>query len=133
MTVLPLMVLAFASTLILAQNEPQENEVQLSSTCLKNGYVRDDSDCNRYYKCIDDGDGGFVKVQFKCDANQFWDEEINACNDEQKIKNPKCTVTISDVKSTTKRSPGTSLEEISDQLMQFWNNFVSLIKSILYP
>nr|CAD7578249.1 unnamed protein product [Timema californicum] len=47
--------------------------------CTQPGYVRDPSDCQVYYQCVDEG--GFYEIfKFKCSDGTYFDPTIDVCN-----------------------------------------------------
>ncbi|XP_045772326.1 mucin-22-like [Maniola jurtina] len=48
--------------------------------CKSSGFIGDNSDCQKFYRCVDNGDGGFVKHEFMCGEGTVWDTKIEACN-----------------------------------------------------
>ncbi|XP_034830826.1 uncharacterized protein Mur89F [Maniola hyperantus] len=48
--------------------------------CKSSGFIGDNSDCQKFYRCVDNGNGGFVKHEFMCGEGTVWDSKIEACN-----------------------------------------------------
>ncbi|XP_030020551.2 serine-rich adhesin for platelets [Manduca sexta] len=86
-----------------------------SSYCKKDGFIGDESDCKIFYRCVNDGKGGFIKYEYKCGEGTVWDQSIEACNHAWAVK--ECGVrneTIHDINdSTSETMPITSSEHVS--------------------
>lgn len=42
--------------------------------------------CSKFYRCVDNGKGGFNKYEFECGPGTVWDQEILGCNHEGAVK-----------------------------------------------
>ncbi|XP_015913629.2 mucin-22 [Parasteatoda tepidariorum] len=96
-----------------------------SSKCQDEGYFRNPSDCNRFYRCVDfSGEKQeFVRYDFKCPDGLVFDETNNVCNwpdqsapceggsedkDNTESSKPSESSTEKDAISTTTMSPSSS-------------------------
>nr|XP_032523715.1 LOW QUALITY PROTEIN: serine-rich adhesin for platelets-like [Danaus plexippus plexippus] len=62
------------STTTLKQTLLSQNE------CTTNGFIGDSRDCKKFYRCVENGDGGYTKYEFSCGDETVWDPVIEACN-----------------------------------------------------
>lgn len=58
----------------------ESNHESSGDICSKEGFIGDRKDCKKFYRCVDNGRGGFIKYEFTCGEGTVWDSEINACN-----------------------------------------------------
>ncbi|CAH2235258.1 jg20633 [Pararge aegeria aegeria] len=58
-----------------------------SKECESSGFMNDVNDCQKFYRCVDNGNGGFVKHEFMCGTETVWDSEIEACNHKWAVAN----------------------------------------------
>lgn len=58
--------------------------------CVEEGFLGDENDCQKFYRCVGDGKGKFMKYEFTCSSGTVWDPEINGCNHPWASKNEKC-------------------------------------------
>ncbi|XP_041978469.1 serine-rich adhesin for platelets [Aricia agestis] len=56
------------------------DNIYSGDTCLSNGIFGDSNDCRIFYRCVDNGQGKFVKYVYKCDEGTFWDPTTQSCN-----------------------------------------------------
>lgn len=52
----------------------------INNQCASSGYVGDDQNCKKFYRCVENGQGGFIKYEFTCGQGTVWDQAIQACN-----------------------------------------------------
>lgn len=50
------------------------------ATCTKEGFMEDPTNCKLFYRCVDNGRGGFTRYQFSCGEGTVWDQSIESCN-----------------------------------------------------
>jgi Chitin binding Peritrophin-A domain len=55
--------------------------------CEREGYMADPTDCHKFIRCVDDGNGGFHHYDFTCGDGTAWDDTIMACNHEHMVPN----------------------------------------------
>ncbi|XP_014210861.1 chitinase-3-like protein 1 [Copidosoma floridanum] len=56
------------------------SSTQNSVSCNDAGYERDPFNCSVYYYCQPDGNGGFIRHNYKCPDNLYYDEDLRICN-----------------------------------------------------
>lgn len=42
---------------------------------------------SKFYRCVDNGKGGFNKYEFECGPGTVWDQDIQGCNYASQVKN----------------------------------------------
>ncbi|CAH1973827.1 unnamed protein product [Acanthoscelides obtectus] len=40
----------------------------------------DSNDCTKFYRCVNNGAGGFIKYEFSCAPGTVWDQDVSTCN-----------------------------------------------------
>lgn len=85
-----------------------------NDTCEQEGYYGNSEDCTKFYRCVDNGKGGFTKYDFDCGEGTIWDQDITTCNHPQDVSNPSCKQSDSSTSSTTTTSSSTTSSS-SDQ------------------
>ncbi|XP_072379768.1 chitinase-3-like protein 1 [Diabrotica undecimpunctata] len=63
-----------------ANSESASNTRVQSNGCTKVGYIRDSSDCSKFYYCSADASGSLVGTQFTCTQGLYFDTTSNVCN-----------------------------------------------------
>lgn len=53
-----------------------------SNKCDSEGFFSNSKDCKKFYRCVDDGKGGYTKYDFTCGDGTIWDQQSQACNHE---------------------------------------------------
>ncbi|XP_047516344.1 serine-rich adhesin for platelets-like [Pieris napi] len=48
--------------------------------CTSSGFIGDANDCQKFYRCVDNGSGKFTQYEFTCGENTVWDSSIESCN-----------------------------------------------------
>ncbi|XP_034126734.1 serine-rich adhesin for platelets isoform X2 [Drosophila guanche] len=76
-------------------------------------FLADKENCAKFYRCVDNGKGGFTMVSFTCPPNTLWDPEANSCNhpdqiQSQPLKCKKVTSSSSSSNSTSSSSSSTT-------------------------
>ncbi|XP_026317509.1 uncharacterized protein LOC113228424 [Hyposmocoma kahamanoa] len=72
-----------------------------NDSCEQEGYYGNSEDCKKFYRCVDNGKGGFTKYDFDCGEGTIWDQDITTCNHPQDVSNPSCKQNDSSTSSTT--------------------------------
>ncbi|KAJ8730088.1 hypothetical protein PYW07_017126 [Mythimna separata] len=80
-------------------NEQTQRPAASSGTCTSEGFYGDQNDCKKFYRCVDNGKGGYTKYDFACGDGTVWDQEIQACNHES--SNKKCSPSSQPTAQTT--------------------------------
>ncbi|CAH0397875.1 unnamed protein product [Chilo suppressalis] len=62
-----------------------------NDVCKQEGYFGNTNVCTKFYRCVDDGKGGFIKYDFDCGEGTIWDQDLTTCNHPQDVANPSCT------------------------------------------
>ncbi|KOB70017.1 Uncharacterized protein OBRU01_10251 [Operophtera brumata] len=77
-----------SSTASIDKEDSQETQKPQSSSgaCKSEGFNADTTDCKKFYRCVDDGKGGYTKYNFTCGAGTVWNQEILACDHESDDK-----------------------------------------------
>ncbi|XP_045448775.1 serine-rich adhesin for platelets-like [Melitaea cinxia] len=63
------------------------NVINSKQECQSIGFMGDQYNCKRFYRCVDNGNGGFTKFEFSCGEGTAWDSNIEACNHESAVQN----------------------------------------------
>ncbi|KAL4713248.1 hypothetical protein ACJJTC_013178 [Scirpophaga incertulas] len=77
------------NTTAIAPSISESTTTNLKNICKNSGFMRDAIDCKKFYRCVDDGQGSFIKYEFICGEGTFWDQSIESCNHEWAVNN--CT------------------------------------------
>ncbi|XP_023941328.2 mucin-22 [Bicyclus anynana] len=80
--------------------------------CESSGFMSDKNDCRKFYRCVDNGDGGFIKHEFKCGDGTVWDTKIEACNHKWAVE--KCGGSSNEIVETTTTTKATISTTLSD-------------------
>ncbi|KAJ2946068.1 hypothetical protein O0L34_g4986 [Tuta absoluta] len=75
-----------------------------SDKCEKEGYYGNSQDCTKFYRCVDDGNGGFTKYDFDCGEGTIWDQDVTTCNHPRDVTNPSCQQSSNSESSTSSSS-----------------------------
>lgn len=57
--------------------------------CRQEGFIGDSEDCHKFYRCVDNGKGGFTRYDFVCGEGTAWNSDITACDYEENVKTCK--------------------------------------------
>ncbi|CAK1547210.1 unnamed protein product [Leptosia nina] len=79
----------------------ETNENSGKNTCNEEGYFGDTDDCKNFYRCVSNGNGGYVKYDFTCGEGTVWDQEITACNHPRDVEYLSCSTESAKNDSTT--------------------------------
>lgn len=52
--------------------------------CDKEGFMADSSNCKKFYRCVANGDGSYIKYDFDCPEGTAWSQELETCDFEDK-------------------------------------------------
>ncbi|KAJ0177233.1 hypothetical protein K1T71_007242 [Dendrolimus kikuchii] len=58
----------------------KESVYPINDICSDEGFYGSKDNCKKFYRCVDNGHGGFIKYEFTCGEGTAWDDSINACN-----------------------------------------------------
>ncbi|KAJ8728162.1 hypothetical protein PYW08_016547 [Mythimna loreyi] len=84
-------------------NEQTQRPAVSSGTCTSEGFYGDQNDCKKFYRCVDNGKGGYTKYDFACGDGTIWDQEMQTCNHES--SNKKCSLSSPPNAQTTEHQP----------------------------
>lgn len=80
--------------------------------CDKEGFMADTSNCKKFYRCVANGDGSYIKYDFDCPEGTAWSQELETCDYEDKAtgcaRNPDGSTTTSPSSTTTTSSSSTT-------------------------
>lgn len=76
--------------------------------CESEGFFGDTSDCNLFYRCVDDGKGGFIKYEYTCGDGTIWDQDLTTCNHQNNVVKPSCKQDNSSNGSSTSNNTGSA-------------------------
>ncbi|KAI5651882.1 chitin binding peritrophin-A domain-containing protein [Phthorimaea operculella] len=76
--------------------------------CEKEGYYGNSQDCTKFYRCVDNGNGGFTKYDFDCGEGTIWDQDVTTCNHPRDVSNPSCQQSDNSESSTSSSSTTSS-------------------------
>lgn len=48
------------------------------------------NNCNKFYRCVSNGKGGYTKYDFNCGGGTIWDPDTDTCNHPYAVTNKKC-------------------------------------------
>uniref|UniRef100_A0A2H1VY42 SFRICE_028671 n=1 Tax=Spodoptera frugiperda TaxID=7108 RepID=A0A2H1VY42_SPOFR len=85
-----------------SENQTQKPQVS-SDVCESEGFYGDKNDCKKFYRCVDNGKGGYTKYDFTCGEGTVWDQEIQACNHASSNQNCSYSAVPASSTSTTNR------------------------------
>lgn len=72
--------------------------------CDKEGFMADSSNCKKFYRCVDNGKGGFTKYDFECPEGTAWSQEVETCDYADKVTG--CAKSSESSGSTTQQTTG---------------------------
>lgn len=73
-----------APTITYSTNGPGDNE------CRRDGFMGDDKDCRKFYRCVNNQRGGFTKYEFMCSETTIWDDDMQNCNHPWAVRRRRC-------------------------------------------
>lgn len=94
--------------------------------CRQEGFIGDDKDCHKFYRCVDNGKGGLTRYEFTCGEGTAWSQELETCDYEANVncssspssssnstttQAPPCNTTESTTTSTTTTPKPTTTTE----------------------
>lgn len=51
-----------------------------NNDCTGEGFVGDRTNCSKFYRCVSNGQYGYIKYPFSCGPGTVWDQFTLACN-----------------------------------------------------
>lgn len=70
------------STTSTTTSKPPPND----GVCRQEGFIGDDKDCHKFYRCVDNGKGGLTRYEFTCAEGTAWSQELTTCDYEANVK-----------------------------------------------
>lgn len=58
--------------------------------CSQEGFFGDSENCNKFYRCVSNGQNGYNRYDFDCAQGTVWDQERQTCNFASAVENPTC-------------------------------------------
>ncbi|KAF4519953.1 hypothetical protein B566_EDAN005452, partial [Ephemera danica] len=68
-----------------ATSEDSSSEGTGKDQCSSEGFHPTNGDCKKFYRCVDNGKGGFDKYDFVCGDGTVFDPKHNVCNHERDV------------------------------------------------
>ncbi|XP_052759372.1 serine-rich adhesin for platelets [Galleria mellonella] len=81
----------------------------IGNNCIASGFIGDENDCKKFYRCVDNGQGGYIRYEFSCGQGTVWDSKIEACNHGWAVE--KCGG--SDINNINKVETTTAMDSIT--------------------
>lgn len=75
---------------------------------------------SKFYRCVDNGNGGFIKYEFQCGPGTVWDQEIQGCNHAWAVKNCGGSLVASDSSSFSNQSSNSNSQSSSSSSSSSW-------------
>ncbi|KAK0170330.1 hypothetical protein PV328_010905 [Microctonus aethiopoides] len=66
------------------------------SECQQEGFFANPNDCKKFFRCVDDGRGSYLKYDFTCGDGTVWDPTIEGCNHAWAVKRNDCSTSSQD-------------------------------------
>lgn len=64
-----------------SSSQPPPND----GVCREEGFIGDDKDCHKFYRCVDNGKGGLTRYEFSCAEGTAWSTELTTCDYEENV------------------------------------------------
>nr|XP_026488378.1 uncharacterized protein LOC113395051 [Vanessa tameamea] len=93
----------------------QEN----SFSCTSDGFIGDSDNCRKFYRCVSDSRGGFLRYEFMCSESTIWDDNIQSCNHAWAVRNKRCGRGDFEIKNDNVNS----VQSLNEPNQQKENNF----------
>ncbi|XP_013142956.1 PREDICTED: mucin-22-like [Papilio polytes] len=93
-------IMPIKSTTLTAESTSIKEDASIIAECNSEGYFGNQEDCQKFYRCVNDGKGKFVRYDYICGEGTIWDQDILTCNHPRDVINRSC-----DNKSTSASSP----------------------------
>ncbi|XP_045526846.1 serine-rich adhesin for platelets [Pieris brassicae] len=68
----------------LVENDHDDNR------CTTDGFIGDSNNCKKFYRCVSNLRGGFIRYEFMCNDATIWDDNTQGCNHAWIARNSKC-------------------------------------------
>lgn len=118
-------------------NDPQLMQCQLMlncynyalNECLQVGIFPDKAAESKFYVCLDDSNGGFIKLDFSCLENEYFDEETSQCLSTTLTQSESPSLTTTEELSTTSTTSETSITTETEPITELSPNTASSTES----
>ncbi|XP_033215790.1 uncharacterized protein LOC117172110 [Belonocnema kinseyi] len=67
------------------------NDVTAHYHCSGEEFIEDPEDCRKFYRCVKEGSGNYVKYEFTCGTGTIWDQDTQVCNHPWAVSRKKCS------------------------------------------
>lgn len=111
----------------LTLNQKSRTPNQQGDPCLIDGFMGDSENCRKFYRCVGNGRGSFIRYEFSCSETTIWDDEVQSCNHPAAVKRQRCG-RGSDDKVDYKTSPDFDAETIQEQTQINYGSKVSQLQ-----
>lgn len=61
------------------ENDDAPYNMDPNNDCQYDGYIAHETDCRKFYRCVDIGNSTFMKHEFQCRKGFVWDQERQLC------------------------------------------------------
>ncbi|KAL7730540.1 hypothetical protein ACLKA6_000538 [Drosophila palustris] len=108
--------------------------------CKSEGFIGDPNSCAKFYRCVDNGKGGFDQIPFHCAAGTVWDQNLQTCNHDLNKCNPNnvnnsttesdkgpCTTTPTSPTTNSPIETSTDSTTVADTTTAMWSTTVGPI------
>ncbi|XP_066153459.1 uncharacterized protein [Euwallacea fornicatus] len=92
----------------------------VNNQCALSGFVSDSENCKKFYRCVENGQGGYIKYEFTCVDGTVWDNRLQTCNYAHSVSG-RCNSAHTGVTSPTGSSSEGSNQGASTQTQGNWN------------
>lgn len=79
--------------------------------CTQEGFAGDKERCEKFYRCVDNGKGGYTRYDFECAKGTVWDDDAQTCNFASAVANPTCGSGGSGGQGSSTNNQGLNLSE----------------------
>lgn len=62
------------------------SQSSIGSYCSREGFLGDPNDCQRFYRCVKNGQGGYTRYEFVCSEGTVWDPDLISCNYPEEVR-----------------------------------------------
>ncbi|XP_066258364.1 hornerin-like isoform X3 [Euwallacea similis] len=87
----------------------------VNNQCALSGFVGDSENCKKFYRCVENGQGGYIKYDFTCVDGTVWDDGLQTCNYAHSVRG-RCYSAQTGITSPTGSNQGGTM-----QTQEGWN------------
>ncbi|CAB3224216.1 unnamed protein product [Arctia plantaginis] len=120
-----------SSTTSMTTSSSPDSNLHTMDVCASEGYFGNTQDCKKFYRCVNDGKGGYTKYDFICAEGTIWDKDIPTCNHPKNVANPSCNQNTTTSNSTTNTSESNEGQNEASKVPG--NSSVNCTKAGFYP